>query len=164
MKLSEQANKNSRFSPQNKRFLALEQLILKEFLMIRKMILFFYIFFQCFTIEAKNNEPKKKKEDLKTAVLKKVASKKKEAPKKEVSSKKKLSETDVRKLHGKLHPFEALSLNFTESLYRKARKKTIKKKGSVYIIKPNKFKWTVGNQIWIYDGKDLISFRPLVFG
>ena len=133
--------------------------------MTRKILLFFFLLSQTFFLSAQKKESdkkskiieeKEKKETVKQKSPNKKKTKEAEKPK-QALSKKKLSETELKKLHGKLHPYDALSLNFTESLYRKARKKTITKKGSAYIIKPNKFFWKAGMQTWIYDGKDLIS-------
>ena len=134
--------------------------------MTRKVILFFFLSSQTFFLSAQKKESEKKsktvEEQKKKEAVKQKAPNEKKTKKalkpKQTLSKKKLPETELKKLHGKLHPYDALSLSFTESLYRKARKKTIQKKGSAYILKPNKFFWKAGMQTWIYDGKDLISY------
>lgn len=79
-----------------------------------------------------------------------------------------LSLKEVKALQKDMQVYDAMSLLFKETLYRHLRKKTLYKKGSAYFIKPNKFKWQVepvskkakslGKEIWLYDGKDLLQY------
>ena len=58
-----------------------------------------------------------------------------------------------------------LTVQFSQTIYRKLRNKTIERKGQASFAKPNKFYWLfendkLGNEEYFYDGKSLSHYLP----
>lgn len=123
--------------------------------MVRKLVFMGFIFSQFVFAKAKE---KTEKIEVNKKTPNKVVTVKKKAPKNPEKDKK-LSLKEVWAYQKSMDTPPAMSFDFNEELYRNVRKKTIHKKGSVYAIKPDKFKWQVGSNIWLYDGKDLLQYN-----
>ena len=116
--------------------------------------------------KAKNS---KKTEKLKVKALDEIKRPSKEEVNKVLEKHKKsslpqmLTLAEVLKLKSQADSYKALSIKFKEELYRDLRKKTRKKEGEAYFIRPNKFLWKVGDlnsktkQLWIYNGSTLLQ-------
>ena len=85
---------------------------------------------------------------------KEISTKKTPSP---VKKQKQLSADELKKYQTMMLNSKAMTILFDEEIYRKARNKTIKKKGKAYLLE-KKFWWQVGEEAWIYDGINLYQY------
>lgn len=109
--------------------------------MIAKISLCLLISFELLSSPSKTKEESPKKPESKTF-------------QKPTSS---LSKSEVESLQKKMFQYPAVNITFKEEIYRKARDKTIKKNGETF-ISGKSFRWKVGKESWIYDGKKLLQY------
>ena len=71
-----------------------------------------------------------------------------------------LSTEEVQAIQKKIKDRDAMSVSFDQVVYRNLRKTTTTKAGRAFFIKPNKFRWELDNDHWIFDGEKLFIYHP----
>ncbi|MBP6219120.1 MAG: outer membrane lipoprotein carrier protein LolA [Oligoflexales bacterium] len=70
---------------------------------------------------------------------------------------------EIRQIQGKMKSYESLSVEFSQSVFKNLRKKTVTSRGEAFFKRPDRFHWRLLSpkpEEWLYDGKDLVNYFP----
>ncbi len=71
-----------------------------------------------------------------------------------------LTEKELELLQKEIKFSEFIHIQFVQNTYKKLRNKTTSTQGEAFFKKPNKFRWILKDETWLFDGKNFFHYQP----